>query len=106
MHQPLTTDPQNSISPEVLLLRDELRDRSMKRLGRFDLGDLDAEVCQGRQAIWCIVRRPGRGGLALRAAHLDGAECSVRKKKAARGEALRLEVESALGRHELCFTST
>ena len=106
MHQLLTTDPQNSISPEILLLRDELRDRSMKRLGRFDLGDLDAEVCQGRQAIWCIVRRTGRGGLALRAAHLDGAECSVRKMNAERGEALRLEVESALGRHELCFTGT
>src|SRR4051794_40685005 len=94
MHQTLTIDPQISVSPYVLSIREELRDRSMKRLGRFGLGDLEAEVCRGREAVWCIVRRTGRGGLALRAAHTGGAEFTVRKVNPEPGEALRLELES------------
>jgi hypothetical protein len=106
MHQTLTIDPQTSVSPYVLSLREELRDRSMKRIGRFNLGDLEAEVCRGRDAVWCIVRREGRGGLALRAAHIDGADYRVRKKVPEPGEAMRIDVESVLGRHELCFSTT
>jgi hypothetical protein len=99
-------DPQISVSPYVLSLREELRDGSMKRLARFRLGDLEAEVCQGREAVWCLVRREGRGGLALRAAHTDGAEYTVRKMRTEPGEVLRLRVESVLGRHDLCFSTT
>jgi hypothetical protein len=100
------TEPQISVSPYVLSLGEELRDRSMKRLARFRLGDLEAEVCQGREAVWCIVRREGRGGLALRAAHTDGAEYTVRKMRTEPGEVLRLRLESVLGRHDLCFSTT
>jgi hypothetical protein len=78
----------------------------MKRLGRFVLGDLEVEVCQGRESVWCVMRRDGRGGLALRAAHIEGVPFTCRKVEAETDEALRLVVDSALGRHRLCFTST
>ena len=106
MHQTVTLRPNIVASPHVLALREELRAGSMKRLGRFSLGDLDVEVSQGRDAVWCLVRREGRGGLALRTAHVDGGDFKCRKFSAQPGEALRLEVSSVLGRHELCFTTT
>src|SRR4051812_37087804 len=106
VHQTVTLDPKVTASPYVLALREELREGRMKRLGRFGLGDLQAEVCRGRDAVWCIIRREGRGGLALRTAHVGSADYTVRKIAAQPGEALRLEIESILGRHELCFSST
>lgn len=93
-------------SPTVLALREELHDGALKRLARFELGDLEAEVCQGRDSVWCIVRRDGRGGLALRAAYLGGIDFTCRKIACEPGETLRIEVASALGRHRLCFTGS
>ena len=106
MHQTVTLDPAVTASPYVLGLREELRQGRMKKLGEFPLGDLSVELRQGRESVWCLVRREGRGGLALRAAHTAGADYSVRKLKPEPGEALRLEIQSVLGRHELCFTTT
>lgn len=89
-------------SAYVLALRDELA-RGMKVLGRFDLGDYAVEVGQGADSIWAVVRRSGRGGLAIRAAYAPGGFRKVRKAKAAPGEALRLEAESVAGLHRLSF---
>lgn len=94
------------ISPFVLALREELRDGSMKRLGRFDLGDLGVEVCSGRDSVWALIRREGRGGLALRAAYVPGGVVECRKRNPADGAALDLEVESTAGRHRICFTTS
>lgn len=94
------------ISPFVLALREELRGGSMKRQGRFGLGDLEVEVCEGRDSIWAIVRREGKGGLALRTAYVPGGNFKLKKLKPAEGTVLDLEVESALGRHRLCFTTS
>jgi hypothetical protein len=106
VHQTLTLDAGVTASPYVLSLREELRGGRMKKLGAFGLGDLDVEVCQGRDAVWCLIRRDRRGGLALRAAFVDSADFTCRKVAAGEGEALQLEVESTLGTHQLCFTST
>ena len=105
MTQVLDRKPANPVSPQVLALREELQGR-MKRIGRFSLGDLDVEVCQGRDAVWCLVRREGLGGLALRAVHIGVAEFTCRKRVAEPGEVLRLEVESGLGRHVAAFTTS
>jgi len=78
------------ISPYVLTLREELRVGSMKRRGRFKLSDTEVEVCEGRESIWAIIRRDGRGGLALRTAHIGGADFSCRKTDADEGEILGL----------------
>jgi hypothetical protein len=94
------------ISPHVLALREELREGSMKRLGRFALGDLDVEVCEGRDSIWAIIRREGRGGLALRTVHVPGNHFVCRKSEAGPGYALELEIDSQLGRHRICFTTS
>ena len=96
----------SGISPFVLALREELSAGSMKRRGSFALGDLDVEVCEGRDSIWAIVRREGRGGLALRTAYVPGGGLTCRVKVAEPGEALRLEVDSALGRHRICFATS
>lgn len=87
-------------SLHVLALREELR-RGLKRLGGFDLGDYAIEVGQGADSIWAVVRRPGRGGLAIRAAYVPGGFRVVRKPRRAPGEALRLEADSAVGRHRI-----
>lgn len=89
-------------SAYVLSLREELA-RGLKALGAFEVGDFAIEVGQGTDSIWAIVRRPGRGGLAIRAAHVPGGFRKVRKAKADPGEALRLEAVSAIGHHRLSF---
>jgi hypothetical protein len=78
----------------------------MKRLGSFALGDLDVEVRAGRDSVWCLIRREGRGGLALRTAYLGGAAFTCTKATAEPEQALQIEVKSALGRHRLCFTTS
>lgn len=93
-------------SPHLLTLKEELRQRSMKAVGRFDLGDLDVDVSAGRDSVWCLIRRKGRGGLALRAAYLGAVEFSCSKVDPGEGEALRLQIDSVLGRHQLSFTSS
>ena len=93
-------------SPYVLALAEELSTGTMKRLATFALGDLEVEVSAGRDSLWCLVRREGSGGLALRTAWLGAAEFSCRKVAAEPGEALRIEIESTLGRHLVSFASS
>ena len=93
-------------SPFLFALREELRANALKRQGQFGLGDLSVEVCSGRDSVWCLIRRPGRGGLALRTAYFSGAQFTCRKVATEPGEVLRLEVESVLGRHRIAFTTS
>ncbi|ATY32280.1 hypothetical protein [Sphingomonas psychrotolerans] len=91
------------VSPNVLLLRDELRSDAMEQVATLALGDLDIEISAGRDSLWAIVRRKGRGGLALRAAHAPGGCGKVRTRKPEEGEALRLEFDCAIGRQSVAF---
>jgi hypothetical protein len=88
-------------SPFVLALREELANGDMRRLDRVSLGELDAEICAGRDSLWVIVRRPGKGGLALRAAYLPTGKFECRAVAGSKGEPLQFEVDSALGRHRI-----
>ena len=106
MHQTLTFPSEHSLSPDILSVREELLDGRLKRLGKFKLGDLEAEVCESRTAVWCLVRRQGKGGIALRAAHLHGVAFKCRKAGTSGSEALKLEIESSVGRHIVCFSAT
>ena len=106
MAQLLTADQEISVSPFVLTLREELSGKGMKRLARFALGDLEVEVCQGQDSVWCLIRREGRGGIALRAAYVDSAGFTCRKVQSEPDETLRLTVDSVLGRHHVCLTAT
>ncbi|ATE67307.1 hypothetical protein [Rhizorhabdus dicambivorans] len=89
-------------SPYLLALREELADRSMKRLAIFALGDLAVEVAQGADSVWALIRRPGLGGFALRAAYAPG--LTARRKPAS--DAVLIEVKSPLGRHEIWFATS
>lgn len=94
------------ISSYVLALREELLGGSLKALGNFALGDLDVDVCEGRDSVWAIVRREGKGGLALRAVHIAGGGFACRKRKAGADRAVELEVDSLVGRHRIAFTTS
>jgi hypothetical protein len=58
-------------TPETLSVKAELSG-PMKRLASFALGDLTIETRKGRDTLWFLIRRPGKGGLALRAIPATG----------------------------------
>lgn len=90
------------VSSYVLELRAELADRSMRSIASFEFRDLQVEVAEGRDAVWALVRRPGRGGLALRVAQTEGG-CSVRRGARREGEKLRIELDSLTGSQSVAF---
>lgn len=91
-------------SPYALGLREALVKRAMKRLTVFELGDLDVEIAYGADSLWALIRRPERGGVALRAAYAPAAKC---RSLACEGdEAACIEIESVLGRHLISFRTS
>ncbi|MBO9723990.1 MAG: hypothetical protein J7530_06410 [Novosphingobium sp.] len=91
------------VSPPVLVLRDELIQGAMRQIARFALADRSVEVLEGRDALWAVVRRAGKGGLAIRAAHLPGGATKVRKIRAETTETCRIEVEGPTGAQTVLF---
>ncbi|QDX25084.1 hypothetical protein FPZ54_02955 [Sphingomonas suaedae] len=87
------------VSPLTLALRAQLAGKTLVTHASFTFGDLTGEVCEGRDSLWAILRRPGLGGLALRLAFAPGGidKVAIRRPKA--GETLRLSVVSAIGEH-------
>jgi len=85
-------------------LRAELA-KGMRQIAAFDLGIRHVEVCAGHDSIWAIVRRRGKGGVALRIAHCWGGCTKVTKKRPKAGELLRLDVESAAGTQTVVLRS-
>ncbi|WP_347271126.1 hypothetical protein [Rhizorhabdus histidinilytica] len=88
-------------SPYLLTLRKELAERSLRRLAVFQLGDLDVEVAQGTDSVWALIRRPDRGGVALRAAYAP--QGTARALRPGKDEAARIEVRSPIGVHAISF---
>ena len=52
-------------SSETLAVQAELSE-NVKSIKTFKLGALSVDICPGRDTIWVIVRRPGKGGIVLR----------------------------------------
>ncbi len=90
------------VSPYVLALREASRQLSGKPLARFEIGELDVEVRVAADSVWAFIRREGEGGLALRAAYLTG-EFTCTREEPQTGEAARLVVTSAAGKHLIIF---
>lgn len=105
-HTPVASERDAGVSPEVLLLRHELRSGRMRQLGTLALGELAIEVRAGHDAIWLIVRREGRGGLAQRAAYLPAGCGDVRVTRRRAGEAMRIRARSAIGVHRIAVRLT
>lgn len=87
----------------AVLLRAELAGGTLRRLRELELGSRTVQLCAGRDAIWVIVRRKGRGGLAMRAAFCPGGCGEVRLLEPRGEEAARLEVDSAVGTHRVAI---
>ena len=87
------------VSPYVLLLREELQSGNMETVTTLELRGRRIEVRRGADSLWAIIRRGKSGGLALRLAHTPGGCRDLNTGKAKRGEALRLEFTSGIGRH-------
>ena len=94
----------DGVSLYVLALRRALIEKSGKTVARFALSELEVEVWAAEGSLWAILRRAGKGGLAIRAAFVGGEfECAALKPES--GEAARLSVVSALGEHVLRFAT-
>ena len=83
-------------SAATISLRDELK-KGMRRIAHFPIGTRDVEIMVGRDSIWAMIRRAGRGGLALRLAHCWGGPTRVARQRRKAGELLRLRVDSPIG---------
>ena len=86
------------VTPYLLTLSDELTAMRGKALAVVGTGDLAAEVRQLGDALWLIVRRPGQGGVALRAAAWAG-EAHTEALTPEPGEIARIRITSGLGAH-------
>ncbi|MDB5687541.1 MAG: hypothetical protein JWR77_2130 [Rhizorhabdus sp.] len=91
------------VSAAVLALRAEL-DEGMREIASFTAAECTVSVCEGRDAVWAIMRRAASGGLAIRAAHCPGGATRIRRIKRAPGDTLRIEVDSAIGRQTIRFS--
>lgn len=85
------------VSPYLLALRETLHSGG-KELTKFDIGELEVEIRAAHDSVFAIVRRPGQGGLAVRAAFLAG-PFTCKSLRCAPGEAARIEITSATGTH-------
>ena len=93
-------------SAQLLALRDELGLGKMPVLQSFPMAGRLAEICEGRDALWAIIRRPGKGGLAVRAAQLPGGATSIKHRRDAIEGLLIFEIESAMGTQTVTFSSS
>ncbi|MEJ5976625.1 hypothetical protein WG901_08265 [Novosphingobium sp. PS1R-30] len=84
------------VSPYLLAFRDELKSNSMNALGTISLGDLCIELCAGTTSAWALVRRPGRGGLAVRLAHSPGSTMKCHRFKQS-GQTTTFDAETTSG---------
>lgn len=92
------------VSGEVLQLR-QLLLSPPKAFLTFSMGERSVEILKGTNALWAIIRRRDRGGIALRLAHCPGGIGKVRKLRARVNALPEIEVESTLGRHRIVLGS-
>src|SRR3954470_15182262 len=88
-------------SPYVLALREELRGKRMRVIGRFEIAGRAVTVALGHDSLWAITRRD-EARLAIRAAFAPGG-FKARRMRARKGEALRVGLTSAMGEHIVTF---
>src|SRR3546814_13286201 len=85
------------VTPTLLALGDALGPDG-KRLDLFEVGDLSIELRAGSDALWAVIRRSGKGGLAMRAATIAG-DMRTERLSAEPGETARIKALSAPGAH-------
>lgn len=90
-----------ALSPALISLRQDLAAGPGKHLARSAWGELELELWRGRDSLWVLIRRPGKGGLAVRAAYIPGTDwdCTIERRDQGKGWTARLR--SALGTHRI-----
>jgi hypothetical protein len=86
------------LTSQIVEARQDLGARGGKTIHGFAVGDLQAELRVGERSLWLILRRPRKGGLALRTAYWAG-EASAELLDPEPGETARARVTSSLGVH-------
>ena len=71
-------------SSEVLAVETDFREKP-KPVTTFALGNLTIEACPGRDTLWIVVRRPGKGAVALRTNPWPGPYVLTQKRKSQSG---------------------
>jgi hypothetical protein len=94
------TAKRHPVSADVLRLRAFLF-APTKALASLAVADLKVDVCLGPEDIWAIIRKPSRGGIALRIAHLPGGGLEVATNQASAGRGIQLEAQSRAGKHQV-----
>jgi hypothetical protein len=90
--------PDRAVSPYLLGLRQFGQNPVPKPEVTFAVGELEVAIHATDDTVMVVVRREGRGGVALRAAYLAG-PFSRKAVKPKPGETARLTISSAIGRH-------
>ncbi len=93
----------HNASPYLLALRQAGRGGQRQTITRIALGELDVEFCSTAHSLWALIRRRGKGGLALRVAYIPALTFACDMAEAAPGETARLTVASAIGQHLIIF---
>ncbi len=99
--RPRTGSNPPGVTSSVILLREELAAGSMHVLKELPLGTRTISLCAGQNALWVIIRRAGRGGLAMRCASFPAGYSKARITRRHAGEAARIEAESPVGIHRV-----
>lgn len=95
---------QRPTSIPLLNLQRDLAEQAGSTIERFTVGSSSCELRATPDSILCLIRREGAGGLAWRAAYIP-MPFQAKRLKPKRGEAARVSVSSAMGRHEIAFTA-
>ena len=90
-------------SGNVQALREELLSGALPELGRIDLPGRVVKILEGRDSVWALITRQDRGGLIVRSCHAPGGIHEVKASRTLGGEALRLQVDTAIGRQIVSF---
>ncbi len=69
----------------ALALKAELAAGTMTTLHRLVVADIEVEIAAGLDSVWAILRRPGKGGVALRTACASGGLAARVKTKSKTG---------------------
>jgi hypothetical protein len=88
-------------SPCVLALRAELQRGRMRKIGELRLAGREVTIALGTDSLWAIIRR-GDARLAVRTAYSPNG-LTARRMRAKPGEALRVRLDSAIGKHVVSF---
>jgi hypothetical protein len=98
----VTVDTPPAAGPCVLALRAELRNGRMRTIGTFDVEGHAITVALGHDSLWAIGGRDS-ARMAIRTAYSPGG-LKARRLKPRKGEAMRVALTSAIGRHVVTFS--